>query len=195
MRTKKPNGVPPSISTFADHEVIRPYNTLQRAIKRVKPGENDEDIVIARAEQALAQLSPEFEGWMTDDCDRLERARAAIRLVGLSEDARMQLLCAARDIVGHAPMIGYPLAAQAAESLCQLVELAPNPALIPLSLIDKHVDGIRAIIREDVRSGNQLGEELARSLRLVASEFLADENRHRPEYLAAMAAPPVAEKF
>jgi HPt (histidine-containing phosphotransfer) domain-containing protein len=154
-----------------------------------------DDDAIARAEAALAELSGEFAGWMKAECDRLDFARLRIHEMGLRKAGPDDLFRAAHDIKGQAATFGYPAAAKAAESLCRLLEHTPDLARIPIALIDQHVDGVRAIIREDVREqGTEIAANLAQSLRKVTDEFLLHENRHRPDYLKAIMTPPLAPK-
>jgi hypothetical protein len=65
------------ITTYGDHEVIRPENKLRKAITD-KPLESGEEDPVARAERALAELSSEFGGWMEEECERLDKARQTI---------------------------------------------------------------------------------------------------------------------
>ncbi len=185
----------PSVFTFGDHEVIRPPNKLSRAVKMTGGEFGIDDDVIARAEAALSELSGEFAGWMKAECDRLDSARVRVRQLGLEGKTREELFRAAHDIKGQAATFGYPLAADAAESLCRLLEHTPETTRLPLALIDQHVDGVRAIIRENVReNGHAVAKALAQSLRKVADEFLVQENRHRPDYLRAIISPPLAPR-
>jgi HPt (histidine-containing phosphotransfer) domain-containing protein len=183
----------PAISTFADHEVIVPEHRLRGAVS-VTGGDASPDFdAIARAEAALAELSSEFADWMQAECERLDSARRKIKAAGALADGREELFRAAHDIKGQAATFGYPLAAEAASSLCRLLEHTPDPKRVPLTLIDQHVDGVRAIIREDVREASDtIASQLANKLRRVTDEFLVHENRHRPGYLdgiVAMAPP------
>lgn len=185
----------PSVSTFADHEVIVPVHKLHKAIKVSGGGEIaiDEE-AIARAEAALAELTPEFDTWMRAECDRLDAARTRAKAGGFKGKAFDELFRAAHDIKGESATFGYPLAADAADSLCRLLEHTPDAARIPLGLVDQHVDGIRAIIREDVReTSNAIGSALATGLRQMTDDFLIQENRHRPDYLEGLItfAPPL----
>jgi chemotaxis protein histidine kinase CheA len=148
---------------------------------------------VARAEAALARLSTEFAGWMQVECDRLDAARVRARAENLRDDAREKLFRAAPDIKGQAGTFGYPLAAEAADSLCRLLEHTPDPSRVSAELIDQHVDGICAIIREDAReSRNVAARALVWSLRRVTDEFLIAENRARPGYLDGIVAPPLS---
>lgn len=180
----------PAVRTFADHEIIMPPHKLSKALTVIGRDMTPDLDPIARAEAALAELSSEFESWMRAECDRLDAGRAKVREVGLVGTAREDLFRAAHDIKGQAATFGYPLAAEAADSLCRLLEHTPDVSRVPLALIDQHVDGIRAIIREDVReTGNALALALATSLRRVTDEFLVHANRDRPGYLDGIIAP------
>ncbi len=188
--TKQRGG--PASSKFADHEVIVPPNKLEKAVTL---NALEQDDPIARAEAALAELSTEFEGWMRSECDRLDAARQDVRRRGLAGRAREELFRAAHDIKGQGATFGYPLASEAADSLCRLIEHSPDAERIPRSLIDQHVDAVRAIIREDARElDHALATALVQRLREVTDEFLVSENRHRPDYLDGIVAPPLAPR-
>jgi HPt (histidine-containing phosphotransfer) domain-containing protein len=184
-----------SVATFADHEVIRPRNTLTKALKRDAGEALSEESLVAQAEAALAQLAGEFPVWMKAECDRLDVARRRVREIGLERATPDQLFRAAHDIRGQAATYGYPAAAKTAESLCRLIEHSPDLGKIPLDLIDQHVDGVRAIIREDLRkAGSTVATDLAMSLSKATDDFLLRENRHRPDYVRSIIAPPLAPK-
>ena len=148
---------------------------------------------MARAEQALAQLSDEFSTWMDQECERLDRARHQVKATGFTKATREALFYAAHDIKGEAATFGFPWIAALADSLSRLIEHTPDMARIPLALVDQHVDAVRAIFRESARPDvATLADALARKLREVTDEFLAQENRERPDYLDGLLAPPLA---
>jgi HPt (histidine-containing phosphotransfer) domain-containing protein len=191
----KPRRDAPTVSTFADHEVIVPVHKLADAATLIGTDPGLDLDLIARAEAALTQLSCEFDGWMRAECDRLDAARDQVRAQGLTGNAREELYRAAHDIKGEAATFGYPLAAEIADSLCRLIDHTPDAARVPAELIDRHVDGVRAIIREDVRAaGHATAAALVARLRGVTDEFLVAENRHRPGYIDGIVtlAPPLA---
>jgi chemotaxis protein histidine kinase CheA len=182
----------PSVATFADHEVITPPNKLRKAIAKVRPGEVYEDPV-ARAEQALAQLSSEFAGWMQSECERLDAARHDARAKGLKKRTRDVLFRAAHDIKGQAATFGYPWVAESAESLCRLIEHTPDMTRIPLELVDQHVEAIRAIVREGARPDvAAVASALTAKLRQVTDDFLSEENGGRADLLDSILAPPLS---
>jgi chemotaxis protein histidine kinase CheA len=181
----------PSIATYADHEVITPPNRLRGAVSTVKTRTPADDPV-ARAEQALSQLSGEFSAWMDEECERLNQARHDAKIKGFTEETREALFRAAHDIKGEAPTFGFPWVASLADSLCRLIEHSPDISRIPFMLIEQHVDAVRAIVRESSRPDIAVvAEALTQKLRSVTDEFLANENSDRPDYLDGIIAPPL----
>src|SRR6202030_1685547 len=126
---------------------------------------------VARAEQALAGLSGEFNDWMAIECDRLAAAHAAILKHGFTTDTREELFRAAHDIKGDAATFGFPTAGAAAESLCRIIEHAPDLERVPAELIAHHINAIHAIVRDHTRLDTlTVASELSRRLRKVADE-------------------------
>jgi HPt (histidine-containing phosphotransfer) domain-containing protein len=190
-RETKP-GAPPAVTTFADHDVIVPPNPLKKAVVRANPADPAEPDPVARAEQALFELSSDFSRWMESECERLDAARRAVA-AGFTDQTRDELFRAAHDIKGEAATFGFPLIEPVAASLCRLIEHSPDPARIPLMLIDQHVDGIIAIVHRNARGNTERkARELARRLSQVTEEFLGHENRDRPGYLDEADAPKIA---
>jgi HPt (histidine-containing phosphotransfer) domain-containing protein len=179
------------IETFADHHVITQPNPLRKVLRRVT--EKDLDDPVARAEKALEGLSGEFRNWMAIETDRLAAAHAFILREGFTNFAREELFRAAHDIKGDAATFGFPSAAAAAESLCRIIEHAPDLDEVPSDLIAHHINAIQAIVRERTRPDTaDMASELSRQLRGVADEYLAHANRDRPEHLEAILAPSIA---
>ena len=190
-KTKAP--APPKVQTFADHHVITPPNTLKHAIRRVI--DRDLDDPVARAEQALANLSGEFKTWMRSECDRLGAAHAAILKKGFDPQTRGELFRAAHDIKGDASTFGFPAAGVAAESLCRILEHAPDLDAVPADLIQHHIDAIQAIVREhNTIEKAGVANELSARLRAVADDYLTVVNRDRPDHLEMISAPSIVPK-
>jgi len=179
------------IEAFADHHVITQPNPLRRVLRRV--GEKDLDDPVARAEKALARLSGEFKNWMEAETNRLAAAHAAILKDGFTKTTREELFRAAHDIKGDATTFGFPSAGVAAESLCRIIEHAPDLDQVPSNLIAHHINAIQAIVGERTKLDTiSTASELSRQLRGVADEYLAYANRDRPEHLEAILAPSIA---
>ncbi len=179
----------PAVTTFADHEVIMPPHALRQAIGPVTDPQEDP---VARADEALAQLSTEFAGWMHSECERLETARQNVARDGFNKKTHDELFRAAHDIRGEAATFGYPLAGRVADSLCRLVEHTPDMGRIPLQLVDQHLDAVRAIVRDHGRSDlAAVAGALLRRLREVTDEFVRVENSDRPDLLESIFGPPL----
>ena len=178
------------VKSFADHHVITQPNPLRNVLLRVP--DSDLDDPVGRAEKALAGLSGEFKNWMAIEADRLSAAHAIVLRDGFSDDNREELFRAAHDIKGDAATFGFPSAGAAAESLCRIIEHAPDLDQVPSDLIAHHINSIQAIVRERTKlDTSAMASELSRSLRGIADEFLTYANRDRPEYLEAILAPSI----
>ena len=188
MANDKPAAI--EVKAFADHHVITQPNPLRRVLRRVP--DKDLDDPVARAEQALAGLSGEFKDWMVAEAARLSAAHAAILADGFTSAACEELFRAAHDIKGDAATFGYPSAAAAADSLCRIIEHAPDLDKVPSELITHHINAIQAIVHNHTKLDSaKVAGELSRRLRGVADEYLTHVNRDRPEHLEAILAPSI----
>ena len=178
------------VKAFATHHVITQPNPLRKVLRRVEA--KDMDDPVGRAEQALASLSGEFKSWMTIEVNRLSTAYVAIRNDGFTKARRDELFHAAHDIKGDAATFGFPAAAGVAESLCRIIEHAPDLEKVPAELFTHHINAILAIVQENTKLDSiSVSAELSRRLRKVADDYLAGVNRDRPEHLEVILAPSI----
>jgi len=185
-----PKPAKPDVITYGDHEMITPDTRHLR--RTLRPASADDPDPVARAEAALAEISNEFETWMSNECERLDSARQKVRDSGLSRTTKQELFLAAHDLKGDSASFGYPAVAPAADSLCRLLEHTPDLAKIPISIVDQHVDAVRAIVREYARSDiADIASALTGRLRTVTDEFLMRENRDRPDVLKTIQSPSI----
>jgi HPt (histidine-containing phosphotransfer) domain-containing protein len=188
MAKDKPGTI--QVKSFADHHVITQPNPLRKVLLRVP--ESDLDDPVGRAEKALAALSGEFKNWMAIEADRLSAAHAVVLRNGFTIENREELFRAAHDIKGDAATFGFPSAAAAAESLCRIIEHAPDLERVPPELITHHINAVQAIVRERTKLDTAvMASKLSKQLRGVADEFLLKVNRDRPEHLEAILAPSI----
>ncbi|GIQ78688.1 Hpt domain-containing protein [Bradyrhizobium sp. RD5-C2] len=189
MAKDKPGTI--EVKSFRTHHVITQPNPLRKVLLRVP--ESDLDDPVGRAEKALAGLSGEFKEWMTIEADRLSAAHATVQREGFNDKTREELFRAAHDIKGDAATFGYPSAAAAAESLCRIIEHAPDLATVPQQLIAHHINAVQAIVRNRTKLDTAVvAGVLSKQLRGIADEFLTHANRDRPEHLEAILAPSIA---
>ena len=188
MAQAKPGTI--EVTSFGTHHVITQPNPLRKMLLRVP--ESDLDDPVGRAEKALAGLSGEFKEWMTIEADRLSAAHATVLREGFNDKTREELFRAAHDIKGDAATFGYPSAAAAAESLCRIIEHAPDLAAVPDQLIAHHINAVQAIVRNRTKLDTAVvAGVLSKQLRGIADEFLTHANRDRPEHLEAILAPSI----
>ena len=188
MARNKPGDI--EVKTYATHHVIVQPNPLRKVLRRV--ADDDSDDPVARAERALEGLSGEFASWMTIEADRLSAAWDAICSKGFGKDTRDELFHAAHDIKGDAATFGFPSAGAAANSLCRVIEHAPDLSKVPSDLITHHINAVQAIVRRRTKLDTvAMANELSRQLRGIADEFLTKANRHGPEHLEAILAPSI----
>ena len=178
------------VKAFATHQIITQPNPLRKVLRRVN--EKDLDDPVGRAEEALAGLSGEFKHWMAIEVERLSAAWAAVQKDGFLKERRDELFHAAHDIKGDAATFGFPSAAGIAESLCRVIEHAPDLAKVPAELFTHHINAILAILHENTKLDSiSVSAELSRRLRKIADDYLADVNRDRPEHLEVILAPSI----
>ena len=156
-------------------------------------GTQDDEDPVARAEQALANLSEQFATWMEDESARLDDARGEIRRLGLSRATAETLFKAAHDIKGEAATLGYPLVESAAASLCGLILHARNKPKIPLALIDLHVDAALTIMRAHGRAdAAELADRLMRDVTQETTAYLLNEDAGALDTIEFIESPPIA---
>ena len=133
---------------------------------------------LAKAEAALKSLSTNFAQWLNDEIQKLEAARAAITTRGMSSETADQLYAHAHDLKGLGTTYEFPLVTRVAGSLCKLMNDRDHRPFLPLTLIDAHIDAIRAIVREDMRpSDHPVGTALASDLETRVSAYTPTDAR------------------
>lgn len=162
---------PVPTEVFADHIVMRPPNTLKERATRLGGLRDASDVLaVNRAEHALERLSQEFDDWMAGELERLEAARRAV-VEAPSPDALAALYRVAHDLRGQAATYGFPLVGEIANGLCEVIERM-GERRPPQIMVDKHVESIRAIVRENARSREDpLGAALAERLAIMRAEL------------------------
>jgi hypothetical protein len=127
--------------------------------------------VLKRAETALETLKTEFHTWVRDDVAKLNAARDAFA-ANPNASSCEELYRISLDMTGQAGTFEFPLVARVAKSLCDLVVAADAPADIPISLVDAHVNAIRIIFRDNIKSQrNPMALELASELEARVAEL------------------------
>jgi hypothetical protein len=151
-------------------QVIRPPNTL-----RLKVGGGFGGIdanAIAKAEAALKAMSSQFGQWLQDEINKLDAAQAAIRAKGLNAETAEELYFRAHDLKGLGATYQYPLVTRLAGSLCRLLDEPGKRAEAPLTLLDAHIDAIRAVVRDGIQTDDHpTGRILAETLEAKVTAY------------------------
>ncbi len=157
------------------HVVLSAPSHLKKHIKH--DGNPGLDLsVIAKADAALKNLSLQFDDWMDGEIERLAEASKVLSEQGYTPETLMSLYRVSHDIRGEALTFGFPLSARVADSLCTLIDMAPDKTRIPTIVIDQHIQTIRAIVAERAKGeGSPIARTLAKRLCDVTSEFIRAE--------------------
>lgn len=151
-------------------QMIQPPNTL-----RMKVGGGFGGIdasAIAKAEEALKAMSAQFAGWLQDEIDKMDAARAAIRADGWNAATAETLYFRAHDMKGLGGTYQYPLVTRLAASLCRMIDEPATRLSAPLSLVDAHIDAIKAVVRDGIQTDDHpMGRALAEELEAQVSRL------------------------
>ncbi len=159
-------------------EFIQPPDTLKTKVKVTGASGGIDRLAIQRAENALNELSGQFEDWLDTELARLQAARKRAHDEGLSEPVNEELFRAAHDLKGQGDTLGYPLVTTVCTSLCKLLDAAPDKSRIPLTLVDQHVFAAMAVKREQMKTADHaLGAAVAERLLDVVMVFVDREQQ------------------
>lgn len=118
----------------------------------------------------MKALAGQFAGWMQNELDALEAARARVTREGLAYEAGEALYVRAHDLKGLGGTYEFPVVSRIAGSLCALLEDSADRASRPLELIDAHIVAIQAMVRDDIRNDHDP---------MVAASIVSLENQVR----------------
>ena len=107
---------------------------------------------IAKAEAALKSLSSNFSQWLQDEVVKLDGARQAVRVDGISVATMETLYLRAHDLKGLGTTYEFPIITRIAGSLCRLIDDKDKRVQAPMALIDAHIDAIKAAVRDDIKT-------------------------------------------
>lgn len=107
---------------------------------------------IAKAEAALKGLSGNFSQWLNDELAKLDAARATVRTSGADAQTMESLYLRAHDLKGLGTTYEYPLVTRIAASLCKLIDDKDKRLSAPMTLIDAHIDAIKAAVRDGIKT-------------------------------------------
>jgi chemotaxis protein histidine kinase CheA len=130
-------------------EVFMPPNMLKAKVGGTIKGLDM--AAIQRAETAMETLKEEFTDWIAADLARLDEAFDRFD-AERNESTVDDLFRASHDLKGQAATFEYPFIARVAASLCKLIDEMKAPDALPATLLEAHVDAIRVIFRDNIKS-------------------------------------------
>lgn len=150
-------------------QVIQVPNTL-----RLKVGGRFGAIdpsAIAKAEAALKSLSGNFSQWLNDEVTKLEGARQRVKTEGMTPETMEFLYLRAHDLKGLGSTYEFPLVTRIGASLCKLIDDKDKRLGASMALIDAHIDGIRAAVRDGIKTDDHpVGKILVTELERMVTE-------------------------
>jgi len=153
-------------------QVIRPPNNLRLKVGNKFGG--IDAVAIAKAEEALKQMSAQFGQWLQDEIVKLDKAQTDIREKGYTPETAEYLYFRAHDLKGLGTTYQYPLVTRLAASLCKMMDDGEKRMKAPVRLIDAHIDAIKAVVRDEIQTEHHpVGRVLADTLEAQVSEHMA----------------------
>ena len=151
-------------------QMIKPSDALRRRVGGGARLTAIDPAIIAKAEAALKSLSGNFGQWLNDEVERLEASRQLVKTDGVTVATMESLYLRAHDLKGLGATYGFPLITRIAGLLCRLIDDKDKRLEAPMSLIDAHIDAIKAAVRDDIKGedhpvGRMLVQELERRIR------------------------------
>ncbi|MBO0344859.1 Hpt domain-containing protein [Roseibium sp. CAU 1637] len=164
-----------SDSDLSDAEFITPPDEWRKKVRVMGKREAAKFDPVKAAEQAIARLAQNFPSWMEAEAKTLAASHEIVLREGLTQETLDPLYQSTHNIKGQALTLGFPLVGAVAGNLCRLIETIPSVDEIPLPLLSKHVESIRAMVSENARDeANETGATLLATLRTVTDEVLAN---------------------
>ncbi|MFD1190185.1 MULTISPECIES: Hpt domain-containing protein [Phenylobacterium] len=126
---------------------------------------------IAKAEAALKSLSGNFGQWLQDEVTKLETARARVKTEGVTPETMEFLYLRAHDLKGLGTTYEFPLVTRIGASLCKLIDDKDKRLSASMALIDAHIDGIRAAVRDGIKTDDHpVGKILVTELERMVTD-------------------------
>ena len=133
-------------------QMIDPRDLGLRTLDLQKPVFSED--AVSRADETLKSMAGSMQHWIEADIEHLQDLRLAADAACWDAASVEALMSAAHDIKGVGATYGFPLVTDIAASLCRLTETEAGKAVVRIdpTLARAHVDALRALIRDGVRS-------------------------------------------
>ena len=166
--------------------LIPPKTELRQKAVSTGSGNSAYRKAIKAAEEAIEQLSVEFDDWLNIEVDKLEEAATTIKNEGWNEKNSDALFTVSHDIKGQATTLGYPIITEICDTLCHLLEKVPETERLNLKIIDTFAMSIRLIISEcEQNEDHPKASAISTGLRQMSMKIIKEEMEHAAKQKAA----------
>ena len=154
---------------------FRPPNKLRAKIGGAAPGETGaiDPAMLEAADEQIGQMEDDYADWVQKSIAELTAAveRCRTNPVG-AYGVFKRINSIARELHAQAGMFGYPLVSLFSQSLDEYTQSEGPQDTRHIELINAHVDGIGAVIRQKVRGdGGPVGAALIDSLKQAKRQY------------------------
>ena len=163
--------------------IIAPQTDLKEKAKSSNADFVFDAAAIQKAEKALEKLSENFDEWVGKEVEKLDQAKDAFIAYPQLPENISALSRASHDLKGNAKTFGYPLISEFCISLCSLIENQPANFKIPEILVQQHVDSIKAILKQGIKtSDNETALKTLGKLKMVTNEYIQHARKQAKQY-------------
>lgn len=156
--------------------LIPPQAELRRRAVKKGSGTNAFRKAIEAAEEAIEELSVEFDDWINNDINEMMLVCDQIKEEGWTDKNTDKLFTLTHDLKGQATTLGYPVITEICNTLSHLLEKMPETNRISLKVIETFAQSIRTIIlQSDKDQQDQKAEAISVGLRQMALKILTHE--------------------
>lgn len=159
--------------------IIPPRTDLRDRVMKGGSADNASRKAIQAAEEAINDLSVEFDNWMNEAIDDLSDKIKIVKEQGMKSPSGNELHTIIHDLKGQASTLGYPTVAEICDTLCSLLEKAPDVNRISPRIIEVHVQAIKTIVQECSKNQDDAkANAISLSLRQMVMKILKEEFEH-----------------
>lgn len=150
-------------------QIIHVPNTLRA---KVGSGTRIDPKLIRKAQAAVDEMAGDFRIRAMEELELVrDMVAAAPEASNLGEHYHM-IFGVVHDLKGQGSTFGYTLLTSIGDNLCRYMHRISKPSLEQLTIIAPHIDALRAVVRLDVKGGDDpIGKEIVDSLQVLSSKM------------------------
>ena len=155
-------------------ELIAPQGTLQSKVTVGGPGAVD-PATLERAEAVIADLADDYLEWVQEDLARIQTAYEALK-ADPNKETLDKVFQIAHDMKGQGGSFGFDLMTAVGNQLCRLSERVEKIGPREVSMVQVHIDAMRAIITNRMKGdGGAAGGALLDGLAQIVAKIEAEK--------------------